>query len=106
MFVLLVPDKPGFERLFFGSKEMLFPVYKTISEAIKKHPDATVMVNFAPSRFAYQTTVDTINTENIKTIAIIAEGVPERETRSSICPGKRERKGNNWTSDSGGSHCW
>jgi ATP-citrate lyase alpha-subunit len=86
------PDKPGFERLFFGSKEMLFPVYKTISEAVKKHPDATVMVNFAPSRFAYQTTVDTINTENIKTIAIIAEGVPERETRSLSALAKEKGK--------------
>ena len=86
------PDKPGFERLFFGSKEMLFPVYKTISEAIKKHPYATVMVNFAPSRFAYQTTVDTINTENIKTIAIIAEGVPERETRALSALAKEKGK--------------
>ena len=86
------PDKPGFERLFFGSKEMLFPVYKTISEAIKKHPDATVMVNFAPSRFAYQTTVDTIDTENIKTIAIIAEGVPERETRALSALAKEKGK--------------
>jgi ATP-citrate lyase alpha-subunit len=86
------PDKPGFERLFFGSKEMLFPVYKTISEAVKKHPDATVMVNFAPSRFAYQTTVDTINTENIKTIAIIAEGVPERETRALSALAKEKGK--------------
>ncbi len=75
------PDRPGFERLFFGNKEILFPAYKTITEAVKKHPDATVMVNFAPSRFVYQTTVDAINTENIKVIAIIAEGVPERETR-------------------------
>jgi ATP-citrate lyase alpha-subunit len=71
---------------------MLFPVYKTISEAVKKHPDATVMVNFAPSRFAYQTTVDTINTENIKTIAIIAEGVPERETRALSALAKEKGK--------------
>jgi ATP-citrate lyase alpha-subunit len=76
------PDRSGFERLFFGSEEILFPVYKTISQAVKKHPDATMMVNFAPSRFVYQTTVDAINTESIKTIAIVAEGVPERETRA------------------------
>lgn len=75
------PDRPGFERLFFGNKEMLFPIYKTLAQATKKYPQATVMINFAPSRFVYQTTLDAINTENIKTIVIVAEGVPERETR-------------------------
>ncbi|MGB9694897.1 MAG: citrate/2-methylcitrate synthase [Caldisericaceae bacterium] len=75
------PTESGFETLFFGSEEVLIPVYKTIGEAVKKHGDATVMVNFASFRSAYETTFEAINTETIKTIVVIAEGVPERDER-------------------------
>ncbi|MGC8721473.1 MAG: citrate/2-methylcitrate synthase [Caldisericaceae bacterium] len=75
------PTESGFETLFFGSEEVLIPVYKTINEAVKKHGDATVMVNFASFRSAYETTFEAINTETIKTIVVIAEGVPERDER-------------------------
>jgi len=75
------PKRSGIETPFFGKSEILVPVYKRIQEAVKKHPNATVMISFAPARLVYATTLEALNTNTIKTIVIIAEGVPERETR-------------------------
>ena len=63
---------------------VLFPVYKTVKEAAAKHPDADVMVNFASLRSAYDVTMDAMNSPSLKTIAIIAEGIPENYTRNII----------------------
>src|SRR3990167_6391961 len=86
------PGGGGFHKAFFGEKEILIPVYKTIGEAIDTHPRADVMINFASFRSAYDTTLEALNTKTIETIVIIAEGVPERKTRILIAEAKRRDK--------------
>ena len=86
------PGGGGFHKAFFGEKEILIPVYKTIGEAIDTHPRADVMINFASFRSAYDTTLEALNTKTIETIVIIAEGVPERKTRILISEAKRRDK--------------
>eukprot|EP01035_Chromulina_nebulosa_P017875 gene17875-23491_t len=74
-----------YSKLYWGTDETLIPVYTTIQEAVAKHSDASVMVNFASFRSVYETVVDTLQySHQIKTIAIIAEGVPESQTRLII----------------------
>lgn len=74
-----------YTKLYWGTDETLIPVYTTIGEAVSKHPDTTIMINFASFRSVYETVEDTLNySDQIKTIAIIAEGVPESQTRSII----------------------
>ena len=51
------------------------------------------MVNFASLRSAYDVTLDALQFPQIKTIAIIAEGIPENMTRHLI----REAKGKDVT---------
>jgi ATP citrate (pro-S)-lyase len=59
------------------------PVYQKMEEAFKKHPEVTVVVNFASFRSVYTSVMEILNySEQIKTIAIIAEGVPESQTRA------------------------
>lgn len=55
-----------------------------MDDAMKKHPEADVLVNFASLRSAYQSTVETLDYTQIRTIAIIAEGIPENMTRKLI----------------------
>ena len=56
-----------------------------MEEAFKKHPEVTVVVNFASFRSVYTSVIETLNYSNqVKTIAIIAEGVPESQTRKLI----------------------
>ncbi len=57
------------------------PVYKSMSDAMKKHPDADVLINFASLRSAYESTIETLEYPQIRCIAIIAEGIPEQLTR-------------------------
>merc|ERR1719323_277246 len=51
---------------------------------MRKHPDADVMVNFASLRSAYDSTLEAMNYPQIRSIAIIAEGIPENMTRHLI----------------------
>jgi ATP citrate (pro-S)-lyase len=78
------PTREGMHKCFWGTKEIMIPMYKTLEEATKKHPDADVMVNFASFRSAYQTTKEALLSKTIRTVAVIAEGVPERRTKELI----------------------
>ena len=55
-----------------------------MSEAFTKHPEVTVVVNFASFRSVYGSVMEmlTNHSTQIKTIGIIAEGVPESQTRA------------------------
>lgn len=69
------------QKFYYGHKEIMIPVYKDMSEAMNKHPDADVMINFASLRSAYDATLEAMQYPQIRTIAIIAEGIPEAKTR-------------------------
>ncbi|KAH9983163.1 ATP-citrate synthase [Russula compacta] len=72
------------QKFYWGTKETLLPVYTSVQEAVKKHPDVDVVVNFASSRSVYSSTLDILSYSQIKAIAIIAEGVPERHAREIL----------------------
>ena len=55
-----------------------------MADAMRKHPDADIMVNFASLRSAYDSTLEAMEYPQIRTIAIIAEGIPENFTRKII----------------------
>uniref|UniRef100_A0A8C8RI87 ATP-citrate synthase n=1 Tax=Pelusios castaneus TaxID=367368 RepID=A0A8C8RI87_9SAUR len=72
------------QKFYWGHKEILIPVFKNMSDAMRKHPEVDVLINFASLRSAYDSTVETMNFPQIRTIAIIAEGIPEALTRKLI----------------------
>jgi len=72
------------QKFYWGTKETLLPVYTSVDEAVKKHPDVDVVVNFASSRSVYSSTLEILTYTQIKAIAIIAEGVPERHAREIL----------------------
>ncbi|KAK2576191.1 hypothetical protein KPH14_008396 [Odynerus spinipes] len=72
------------QKFYWGHKEVLIPVYKQMKDAMTKHSDADVMITFASLRSAYDSTVETLQFPQIRTIAIIAEGIPENMTRKII----------------------
>lgn len=74
-----------YTKMYWGTEETLIPVYTTVAEAVAKHSDVTIMINFASFRSVYETVEETLKfSHQIKTIAIIAEGVPESQTRQII----------------------
>ncbi|KRF80279.1 ATP-citrate synthase isoform X1 [Drosophila virilis] len=72
------------QKYYWGHKEILIPVYKKMSDAIHKHKEVDVMVNFASLRSAYDSTLEVLEFPQIRTVAIIAEGIPENMTRKLI----------------------
>ncbi|MBU0757006.1 MAG: ATP citrate synthase [Nanoarchaeota archaeon] len=75
------PNRKGLHKAFWGEKEILIPMYTTSAEALKKHPKIDVFINFASFRSAFQSTKEIMESKSIRTIVIIAEGIPERQTR-------------------------
>ncbi|XP_073462222.1 ATP-citrate synthase isoform X2 [Aquarana catesbeiana] len=72
------------QKFYWGHKEILIPVFKNMADAMRKHPEVDVLINFASLRSAYDSSVETMNYPQIRTIAIIAEGIPEALTRKLI----------------------
>ena len=55
-----------------------------------KHSDVDTVVNFASSRSVYSSTMELMEYPQIKSIAIIAEGVPERRAREILYVAKKK----------------
>jgi succinyl-CoA synthetase alpha subunit len=78
---IINPSRAGIHKAFWGTKEIIIPMFRTIPDAAKAYPDADVMVNFASHRSAFDTSMEALAQPSIKTVAVIAEGVPERQSR-------------------------
>lgn len=74
----------GFQKAFFGKQEVAIPVYGSTEAAAIAHPQSDVFINFASYRSAYESSYVALKQPSIRTIAIIAEGVPERDTKKLI----------------------
>src|SRR5271163_684168 len=76
-------------KMYWGTSETLLPVYQSIDKAFEKHPDVDTIVNFASSRSVYSSTMELMNVPQIRSIATIAEGVPERRAREIMVRAKK-----------------
>ncbi|MFH1260759.1 MAG: citrate/2-methylcitrate synthase [Candidatus Micrarchaeota archaeon] len=85
-------SKGGIQKAFFGPKEILLSIYGTIGDASKSHPKADVMINFASFRSAYDSTKDALHKDGIKTVVIIAEGIPENQIKDLTLLAKKKDK--------------
>ena len=90
--VIVNPTRDGMHKCFWGTKEILIPMVRNIAEATKMHPEADFMVNFASFRSAYPTSKEALLAKTIRSVAIIAEGVPERRTKELIKIAKEKNK--------------
>jgi len=81
-------------KFYWGAEEILIPCYKSLSEAVNKHHDTSLYVNFASFRTVHSTVIEALEfSHQLKTIAIIAEGVPEAQTRDLIMRATKKRVG-------------
>jgi len=71
----------SFAKFFFGKREILVPIYRTLEKAAELHPNVDVMINFASFRSAAPSTEEALAIPQLRTIVIIAEGVPERRMK-------------------------
>lgn len=71
-------------KFYWHTKEIFVPIFQDLEQAIAKFPEVDTVVNFASLRSVYESTEELLEHPQLKTIAIIAEGVPERRTRMLI----------------------
>lgn len=81
--------RDGLEKFFFGPKEILVPVYKSLATAAKKHGNVDVMISFASFRSAPTSVEEAFDIPQLRTIVIIAEGVPERRMKELNAKAKK-----------------
>ncbi len=86
---MITPERGGFQKVFWGTREIRIPRLRSIEEAVDRFPGADVLVNFASQRSAFDVTMEALQTDTIRTIAVIAEGVPERQARIMAATAKK-----------------
>ncbi|KAM0948457.1 putative ATP citrate synthase [Dioscorea sansibarensis] len=89
---IINPGAEGFQKLFFGQEEIAIPVHSSIEAACKAHPTADVFINFASFRSAAASSLSALKQPTIRVIAIIAEGVPESDTKQLIAYARENNK--------------
>jgi ATP-citrate lyase alpha-subunit len=89
---IINPTNDGYHKCFWGPEEIILPIYTSVDQAAKNHPEANVMINYASFRSAYPRTKEALEIDTIHTIAIIAEGIPERYTKELAAIAKQKGK--------------
>ncbi|XP_047179026.1 ATP-citrate synthase beta chain protein 1-like isoform X3 [Vigna umbellata] len=89
---IINPGSEGFQKLFFGQEEIAIPVHADIEAACAAHPTADVFINFASFRSAAASSMSALKQPTIRVIAIIAEGVPESDTKQLIAYARANNK--------------
>lgn len=59
------------------------PVYDSVSEAVRKHPELNTSIVFVPSRFAADAVYEAIDA-GIDLVVVISEGIPVHETMKFV----------------------
>ncbi len=89
---IIHPGGSRFHKAFFGKEEILLPLYSSINEAMAKHPTVDSLITFASFRSAYQSSWEALCQPMIKTVTIVAEGMPERQTKELIALARQKGK--------------
>ncbi len=89
---IINPTRGGLHKCFWGTQEIFIPMFQTTPEAVMDQPQADVFINFASFRSAFATSMEALETDTIRTVAIIAEGIPERDARRLAAAAKNKRK--------------
>ncbi len=89
---IIHPGRKGIHKAFFGQQEILIPIYESLAEAAQKHPQAEILINFASFRSAYVSSKEALNSASIKCLVVVAEGIPERQTKELIALAKKNNK--------------
>src|SRR3989344_2651175 len=78
------PGRKGFHKAFFGQNEILIPIFDSLEEAVSKNKDAEVLINFASFRSAFASSKEALKYDSIKCLIIVAEGLPEQQSKELI----------------------
>ncbi|MEM1688570.1 MAG: citrate/2-methylcitrate synthase [Candidatus Anstonellales archaeon] len=79
----IVHNENGVEKLFYGSKEILIPIYNDLNTALTTL-NPTVVINLASYRSARAPSELVLKYSSVRVLVIVAEGIPERDMKELI----------------------
>ena len=85
-------SKDAMDAFLWGGETILVPIYNSIEKAIMRHKNVRHIVNFASFRSAYTSTNELLDVQQVQTISIIAEGIPEQYARKLLLKARLLRK--------------
>jgi ATP-citrate lyase alpha-subunit len=75
------PDAGKTAEVPFGSSHLQIPIYKTVAEATKTHPEInTSLIYVGPDR-AYGAALEAVKDSHVHFVSMITEGMPEKDTK-------------------------
>jgi ATP-citrate lyase alpha-subunit len=75
------PDAGKTNEIPYGSGLIMIPVYKTVAEATKNHPQINTSLVYIGADRASAGGMEALNDPNIKVVSMITEGVPEKDAK-------------------------
>ncbi len=75
------PDAGKTNEIPYGSGLITIPVYKTVAEATKNHPQINTSLVYIGADRASAGGMEALNDPNIKVVSMITEGVPEKDAK-------------------------
>ena len=66
------------DKFFWGSEPILVPIINNIDKGLKQFSEVKHIISFSSFRSAYESTMTLLDYEQIISITVIAEGIPER----------------------------
>jgi len=78
------PDAGKNIQIPYGSEFVSVPVYRTVAEAVQKHPDINTSLIYVGANRACEATIEALDAPGIKLVSMITEGLPEKDAKILI----------------------
>ena len=75
------PDAGKTNEVVCGNELVAIPVYKSIAEATKNHPEINTSLVYVGADRAYASTKEALDDSHIQTVSMITEGLPEKDAK-------------------------
>ena len=73
--------KSSLDKFFWGSEPVLIPIVNDIKKGLNQFNEVKHIISFSSFRSAYESTLELLDYEQIVSITVIAEGIPEKHAR-------------------------
>ena len=86
------PDAGKTAEIIYGNQFLSIPIYSTLDEATKNHNQINTALIYVAANRAYQAAMEALNSNGIKLVSMITEGVPEKDAKLLIKEAKKHNK--------------
>jgi ATP-citrate lyase alpha-subunit len=78
------PDAGKTIQIPYGAEFVSVPVYRTVAEAVEKHPDINTSLVYIGANRACDAAIEALDAPPIKLVSMITEGLPEKDAKILI----------------------